>query len=697
MIKVSVVIPIYNVEPYIAECIVSVVKQTLEDIEIICVNDGTKDSSMDIVKKYAEKDDRFIIIDKENGGLSSARNAGLQQATGEYVYFLDSDDWIQPDMLDELYKEAHDGNLDNIYFDADVFYENDEVERKNRHYMSYYHRPEVFDEIVSGQQLFANMENQRYYRPSACLQMPRRSLLLNNKIQFYEGILHEDQLFSLQVILSAKRVKHVAHPYYMRRVREDSIMTGTRLFQSSYGYYVCLTQFQRFLATTEIKDMAVEEAIEKRLHGLQTLATRDILSMEESDWKKELQEYPLETRNAYYLLVGRVYEEQKRANKQLQSEKQKADKKMKSIRSSVSYKIGKGITYLPFKVKSFVSSVRYRGLYCACNDIKQRLLPQEETNKILVSIIIPMYNAQKYLRECLDSLRMQTLSSIEIICVNDGSTDDTGAILEQYASKDARIHNIYQDNQGAGAARNHGMKYATGEYFLFLDADDIFDKRLCEETYKRAVRDCADIVLFEAYRYNVQTRKKEEMNWVLREGLLPSRIPFSVKQANSQLYQITTACPWSKLFRAEFVKKEQIQFQNVKNANDVFFVRMALACAKRITVLRKRLITYRYNDGSNLQSRKKKAPIEFYKAFKALKEELIRRGLYVKMEQSYVNMALKESLFNLESTQDKEAQRVIEDLLLKEGFDFFGFQQYDKSYFYNEKEYEEYKRLINGR
>lgn len=697
MIKVSVVIPIYNVEPYIEECIVSVVKQTLEDIEIICVNDGTQDSSMDIVKQYAEKDDRFIIIDKENGGLSSARNAGLQQATGEYVYFLDSDDWIQPDMLEKLYRDACDGNLDNIYFDADVFYENDEVERKHRHYMSYYHRPEMFGEIVSGQQLFADMENQRYYRPSACLQMPRRSLLLNNKIQFYEGILHEDQLFSLQVILSAKRVKHVAHPYYMRRVREDSIMTGTRLFQSSYGYYVCLMQFQRFLATTEIEDAAVEEAIDKRLHGLQTLATRDILSMEESDWKKELQEYPLETRNAYYLLVGRVYEEQKRANRQLQSEKQKADKKINGIRSSVSYKIGKGITYLPSKVKSFVSSVRYRGLYCACNDIKQRLLPLEETNKILVSIIIPMYNAQKYLRECLDSLRMQTLSSIEIICVNDGSTDDTGAILEQYSSIDARIHNIYQDNQGAGAARNHGMQYATGEYFLFLDADDIFDKRLCEETYRRAVRDCADIVLFEAYRYNIQTGKKEEMNWVLREGLLPSRIPFSVKQANDKLYQITTACPWSKLFRAEFVKKEQLQFQNVKNANDVFFVRTALACAKRITVLKKRLITYRYNDGSNLQSGKKKAPIEFYKAFKALKEELIRRGLYVKMEQSYVNMALKESLFNLESTQDKEAQRVIEDLLLREGFDFFGFQQYDKSYFYNEKEYEEYKRLINSR
>ena len=99
MVKVSVVIPIYNVEEYIEECLCSVLNQTLKDIEIVCVNDGTKDNSMSIVEKYKGQDDRIVIVNKENGGLSSARNAGIEQAEGEYIYFLDSDDFIAENTL----------------------------------------------------------------------------------------------------------------------------------------------------------------------------------------------------------------------------------------------------------------------------------------------------------------------------------------------------------------------------------------------------------------------------------------------------------------------------------------------------------------------------------------------------------------------------------------------------------------------
>mgnify|MGYP002514852628 CR=1 FL=1 len=161
----------------------------------------------------------------------------------------------------------------------------------------------------------------------------------------------------------------------------------------------------------------------------------------------------------------------------------------------------------------------------------------------------------------------------------------------------------------------------------------------------------------------------------------------------------TTVAGWMlayffKMFKGEFVKKQGLQFQNTKNANDVFFVRSALALAKRITVTKKRLITYRYNDGSNTQSRKSQAPVEFYKAFKALKEDLIKRGIFKKVERSYVNMVLSESLFNLRTAGSREAQETVENLLLNEGFQFFELDKYDESYFYNKKEYREYKELI---
>ena len=187
---VSVIIPIYNVEAYIEECLVSVLKQTLKDIEIICVNDGTPDNSMDIVKKYAENDDRIVIVNKENGGLSSARNAGLKVATGEYVYFLDSDDYILENTLEKLCSVAKKNNLDSIFFDADSFFENEELQETKKSYVEYYHRDNACIDVLPGGEFLRAMSEGGNWRPSACLQMNRRDLLIDNNIWFKEGIIH---------------------------------------------------------------------------------------------------------------------------------------------------------------------------------------------------------------------------------------------------------------------------------------------------------------------------------------------------------------------------------------------------------------------------------------------------------------------------------------------------------------------------
>lgn len=696
MVKVSVIIPIYNVQEYIEECLVSAMRQTLQDIEIICVNDGTKDNSMDIVYKLAEEDERIIIIEKENGGLSSARNAGLEKASGEYVYFLDSDDYIAENMLEYLYAECVQGDLDNIYFDAESFFENKELEKQYKQYKDYYRRPSMFNEIVSGPQLFADMENKGFFRPSACLQMPKRDLLLKHHIFFYDGIVHEDNLFSLLVIFSAQRVKHVATPFYKRRVRTESTMTDDQEFKRSYGYYVCITEFIKYILQFDFEDKDIIKAIVHRCYAMQNNAAKAIKNLSLDELDDLLSQYPMETQIQYSIFVRRLIAVRRFQGEKYTLLKEKSAEDMEKLKSSTAFRVGQVVTAAPRKGFHLVKNVQQKGFVCTMYGIKRKLTKEKRNlspDKICVSIIIPMYNAEKYLRECLDLLLRQTLQSIEIICVNDGSTDGTAALLKEYADKDSRIQVIYQENQGAGVARNNGMKQAVGEYFLFLDADDIFNEKLCEEAYYKAKYDMADIVLFEAYRYNVQTRDKEEMNWVLRENNLPERMPFSAKDTGGKIYQLTSACPWSKMFRAEFIKKENLQFQNTKNANDVFFVRMALALAKRITVVKKRLVTYRYNDGSNTQSKKAEAPVEFYKAFKALKQELQERGIYKQVEQSYVNMVLTESLFNLKTAGSEEAEQTVKKLLLEEGFAFFELDQYDVSYFYNKKDYKEYITL----
>lgn len=128
-IKVSIIIPVYGVEKYISQCLESVINQSYENIEIIVVNDGTKDNSMKIVEEYL-LDERIKIINKENGGLASARNRGIEEATGEYIYFLDSDDWIEVNTIEVLVEESN--NLDIIYSNFWYFDEKNQKKRKNK-------------------------------------------------------------------------------------------------------------------------------------------------------------------------------------------------------------------------------------------------------------------------------------------------------------------------------------------------------------------------------------------------------------------------------------------------------------------------------------------------------------------------------------------------------------------------------------
>jgi len=132
MYKVSVIVPMYKVEEYLRQCLDSVVCQTLKEIEVICVDDGSPDSSAQIAAEYVAKYSNFKLLRKENGGLSSARNAGIEAASGEYLYFLDSDDYIAPQTLEMLYGKAHPHSLDIVYFNTHLVFDSEEIRNKNQ-------------------------------------------------------------------------------------------------------------------------------------------------------------------------------------------------------------------------------------------------------------------------------------------------------------------------------------------------------------------------------------------------------------------------------------------------------------------------------------------------------------------------------------------------------------------------------------
>lgn len=240
---VTVIIPVYNGERYIEACLYSVCNQTLREIEIICVNDGSTDSSLSLLQKIAQTDKRIRILEQKNKGLSATRNLGLAAAEGEYVLFLDCDDTLVPDALENLYGTASENRLDTLFFSARVVYETFGVKLTYyRKYNQYYRRTGSYPGVQGGPEMFRMLVENGDYRMSACLQLIRRQFLIENVIDFREGILHEDNLFTFRVILGAERVMVIPGQLYIRLLRKGSIMTGISRVRSSWGYFVCLRE-----------------------------------------------------------------------------------------------------------------------------------------------------------------------------------------------------------------------------------------------------------------------------------------------------------------------------------------------------------------------------------------------------------------------------------------------------------------------
>lgn len=688
MIKVSVIIPVYNVEEYIEECLVSVLNQTIKDIEIICVDDGSSDASVDIIQKYAT-DKRIIVFQKENGGQASARNIGVTMASGEYIYFLDSDDYLVPNAMELLYEEAVKYNLDNVYFDAESFFESEELKKKHSNFIDYYIRNNDYSEVVTGLKLLQQMDENNEFRVSPCLQFLKKSFLDKYDLHFEEGFIHEDELYSLEIALCAKRTKHIREVLYLRRVRESSTMTGNTLYKHSLGYFQCILYLLKKIDSYEI-NATYRNIIMKRIYGLQSSGFRKTMYISNVELDEYLLNLSINEEAIYRLILKRSADDLRKINR-LNVENKKLKKRIKELEQSHSYRIGRIITWLPGKIKLLLKTIRTTGWKYLFSTIYRKL----NKNKVCVSIIMPVYNTASYLEECLTSLAKQSLYNIEVICVNDGSTDESLNILQEFAKQDKRFHIINKENTGAGDSRNVGMKQAKGEYLLFLDSDDLFHKDLCYQVYRRAKIDNADICFTGAERINMKTNQKEYMGWVLRTALLPPNTPFQKETMEDKYFQMCSGCPWSKLFRRSFVQEHQLEFQNLKNSNDVYFVRTAMALADRLTYVDKRLITYRFAEGDNTQSNKHKNPLEFYKAYKALKEKLVDENIYSQLEKTFVNMVFDDCMFNYRTTDTEEAKGKIRDKLLEEGIAFFEFSKYPDSYFENKNNVKDFRTVFN--
>lgn len=313
-----------------------------------------------------------------------------------------------------------------------------------------------------------------------------------------------------------------------------------------------------------------------------------------------------------------------------------------------------------------------------------------------VSVIIPVYNAERFLAACLDDIFAQTCKDIEVICVNDGSTDNSTSILDDYACRDERLRIITQRNQGVSGARNTGLARASGEYVLFFDADDTCEPTMLEEAYDRATSDDADIVIYRfRYAQEGQTRAVDSSG-SLRTDLLPDHAPFTGSEVAGTIFDLTTPCVWNKLFRRSFLVDAALQFDSsLLRAEDLPFTYLALMVARRITTLDRALVDYRIGNGESLQDTVHEEPLAICESLAALQRGAQKAGVYDTFERDLANLALYQCVFTLDSLRTPEAFGVLYDSLKARYFSELGIAGRTPDYFFSARDYERYCMIVD--
>ena len=274
-----------------------------------------------------------------------------------------------------------------------------------------------------------------------------------------------------------------------------------------------------------------------------------------------------------------------------------------------------------------------------------------------ISVIVPVYNVENFLQECLDSIINQTFQDFEIICINDCSTDRSGDILEEYSRKDNRIK-IFNHlfNQGLGAARNTGLKNAQGKYVQFLDSDDYFELTLLEEMYNHAEKYDADMIVCSINRIDKEGNiiKYKNPNSPIDLDKTPLETPFCWKDYKKDIFNMFTVAAWNKLYLKEMLVNNNLTFPNLTSCEDISHSFISRIYANKIVVFNKRLINYRQGrDGSLMHTTQNHALNIIYSA-KQIKDFLKSKNIYTDLKESYIKAITTHLSWQINKCNDEQ-------------------------------------------
>lgn len=563
-IKVSVIIPVYNVEKYLHECLNSVVNQTLYEIEIICINDGSTDNSLEILKRYKKIDSRIILIEQENKGLGATRNNGLDIAQGEYVYFLDSDDFIELNLLESVYNKSVKDNLDIVIFGSN----------------SYNDKTKIFSDIVSGKLKGYSIENTTNKDVFSYRDMPTTifsafSNVVWNKL-FKTSLLKENNIYSPSL--------HRAEDLYLVDL---ALVVANRIavLDSVFVYYRIGVKSNS--TTLDNHPLDVFAALKMLKATLVNIGKYE------------------EVESSYILLLL--------LNSMYNLNNQKTYQGFQTVYNYIIENLDKDFELLKYE-QLFLEQTEYVRTNFQNYKLMNQLTVDEYLEKIerffinqkditlMVTVIIPVFNVESYLRQCLDSVINQTLQNIEIICINDGSTDGSIDILREYSNKFENIIILNQINQGQSVSRNNGLNMAKGKYIYFLDSDDMIVPYALEMMFEEAIKTNLDVLYFDGTTiFETQELEykfsdfKRSYSGKFNSSYLESGMELFKKMVISDSYYVS---PCLSFIKADFIKGENIMFHKGIIHEDNLFSLQLILTAKRVRHIKQDLFIRRIRENS---------------------------------------------------------------------------------------------------
>ena len=254
----------------------------------------------------------------------------------------------------------------------------------------------------------------------------------------------------------------------------------------------------------------------------------------------------------------------------------------------------------------------------------------------MVSVIVPVYNSEKYLRESIESLLAQTYKDIEIICINDGSTDKSLSVLQHYAEIDPRIIVIDKNNAGAGAARNTGMEHVNGEYMCFFDSDDLLEPDAIEQLVRAAESANADAVIYKMDQLDDRTGELTPNTWAIDQNHIPANEAFYAADVDN-FYKYVVGFTVNKLYRTAFLLGLNLRFPLIGAHEDMPFTYIALSASRKTYFLDKTLYHYRRAREGSLSDTTSRRYTFMLEALEYMKDGLVEQSLWEDYREHYFN------------------------------------------------------------